>query len=162
MIYTGKNMTFTDDNTSVPTIGLDDKNLDEVRRRRMFAFVFDYLIIAFLSFIAGVGVFFLGIITLGLGWLLYGMIIPVVAALYFVFTLAGPAQATPGMRFFSLKLVRYDGQPIDVLNSILHLFLFWAGNMVLPFFILLVSLFSADKRLMHDILLGTVMVRTDI
>ncbi|MBO6815196.1 MAG: RDD family protein [Rhizobiaceae bacterium] len=138
-----------------------DDSLEEVRRRRIFAFVVDYLFILFFSFIAGIVVFFLGILTLGLGWLLYGAIIPVIAALYFIFTLAGPAQATPGMRMFALRMKRYDGGVIDIWTSIVHLVLFWTGNVVLPGFILLVSLFSKDKRLLHDILLGTVIVRSD-
>ena len=140
---------------------IEPELLEEVRRRRVFAFVADYIAIIALSFFVGIFVLFLGLITFGLGWLLFGMIVPGVATLYFVLTLASDKQATPGMRLFALKMVRQDGTPIDFWTSFLHLLLFWAGNMVLPVFILLVSLFTNEKRLVHDILLGTVVMRTD-
>jgi len=149
-------------NTPIEASNIPDGGLEEVRRRRMLAFGVDYLFILILSFIAGIIVFFFGIITLGLGWLLYGAVIPITAFVYFLFTLAGPAQATPGMRMFSLQLLRYNGKRIDLFVSVLHLLLFWAGNIVLPGVILLASLFTKDKRLVHDILLETVMVRSDV
>lgn len=136
-------------------------NLDEVRRRRMLAFVFDYVLIAILSFFAGVVVFFLGIITLGLGWLLYGAIVPIVTLLYFGLTMGGDQQASIGMRLFSIRLEFLDGRKPEFFSAVLHTVLFWVGNMILPVVILFASLFSRRKRLLHDYLLGTVMVRAE-
>ena len=56
--------------------------LEGVRIRRVLAFIVDYFIVALLSFGAGVGVFLLGIITLGAGWLLYAVLVPLVAIAY--------------------------------------------------------------------------------
>ncbi len=42
-----------------------------VLSRRVFAFIIDYVIVALLCIPAAVVVFFLGIMTLGLGFLLY-------------------------------------------------------------------------------------------
>jgi uncharacterized RDD family membrane protein YckC len=39
--------------------------------------------------------------------------------------------------------------------------LFWAGNVILSPLVLLVTLFADRKRALHDLLLGTVVVRTD-
>ena len=135
--------------------------LDEVRRRRVFAFVADYLLIALLSVFAGVIVFFFGLLTLGLGWALYGVIVPVITLAYFGLTLGGNSQASLGMNLFGLRIEFLDGRSLDFLAAVLHTILFWIGNMILPGIILLASLFSNRKRLLHDYLLGTVMLRSD-
>ncbi len=132
---------------------------DEVVTRRVFAFLFDWTVVALLSLIAGIIVFFLGIVTLGLAWLLYGGIFPLVGLVYTAFTLGGPSQATPGMRIFGLRIARLDGRVLDPLWGAMHSVLFWVGNMILTPFIPLVALFTARKQTVHDLLLGTVVVR---
>jgi uncharacterized RDD family membrane protein YckC len=132
-----------------------------VLSRRVFAFVIDYLIVGLLWIPAAVVVFFLGIITLGLGWFLYPVLYVVVALLYFGLTLGGPSQATPGMRVMGIALMRADGRPMDFLTAVVHMVLFWILNSVLTPLILLAGLFLERSRLVHDLLLGTVMVRTN-
>ena len=62
---------------------LDDvRAYDGVRTRRVFAFLIDYLIVGLLVVLAAVLVAFIGILTLGLGWLLYGILVPLVALIY--------------------------------------------------------------------------------
>lgn len=141
---------------------LTEGRLGGVRTRRMLAFVIDYLLVAVLTGIAAVVIFFLGILTLGLGWLLYFIIAPLVAIVYVGTTMGGEHQATLGMRFFSLRIERLDGGRVDFFLAILHGVLFWALHIVMTPFLLLISLFSSKKRLLHDILLGTVVVRSDM
>lgn len=136
--------------------------LDNVRTRRVLAFLIDYALIAILSFIFGIVVFFLGILTLGLAWLLYFVLPPLVAMAYVGLTMGGPNQATPGMQFFALKIVREDGERIDPFLAVLHGVIFWVAHIVLTPFMLAVSLFSSKKRLVQDILLGTLVIRSDI
>ena len=81
-----------------------------VLSRRVFAFVIDYAIVLLLCIPAAVVVFFLGIITLGLGFMLYPALFVIVALLYFGMTLGGPSQATPGMRMMGIALARVDGR----------------------------------------------------
>jgi uncharacterized RDD family membrane protein YckC len=50
---------------------------------------------------------------------------------------------------------------VDGLLAIVHSVLFWAGNVLLTPLILLASLFLDRKRTVHDLLLGTVVARTD-
>lgn len=132
-----------------------------VRTRRIIAFLFDYALVLLLVVIAVPIVAFLGIVTFGIAWLLYAILAPVVALSYVAWTVGGPEQATLGMRAMGIKLVRYDEQPIDWMTAIVHAVLFWAANAVLTPLILLVGLFMHHKRLLHDLALGTVVVRTE-
>ncbi|MDH4985421.1 RDD family protein [Aminobacter anthyllidis] len=139
----------------------DSRAYDGVRTRRILAFLIDYLIVGLLMIPFAIVIFFLGILTLGLGWMLFGVLFPVVALLYIWMTLGGPNQATTGMRMMGIRLDRLDGRPIDGLLAVVHSVLFWAGNVVLTPLVLLVSLFSDRKRTLHDLLLGTVVSRSD-
>ncbi|UXT21954.1 RDD family protein [Agrobacterium tumefaciens] len=131
-----------------------------VLSRRIFAFLIDYAIVLLLCIPAAVIVFFLGVITLGLGFFLYPALFVIVAVLYFGMTLGGPSQATPGMRAMGIAMARMDGRRIDFLLSTVHIVLFWVINSVLTPLILLAGLFTERSRLVHDFLLGTAIVRT--
>lgn len=140
--------------------GLQAANLDGVLTRRVFAFVIDFLIVALLSIPVSIVIFFLGIFTLGLGWFLYAIMFPALAIIYVAFTMGGEAQATVGMRANDIHLARLDGGRIDPLTALVHSVLFWAGNVLLSPLVLLVTLFADQKRTLHDLLLGTIVVRT--
>ncbi|WP_295814675.1 RDD family protein [uncultured Nitratireductor sp.] len=131
-----------------------------VRTRRIFAFCIDYLLIALMMIPVAIVVALLGIMTLGLGWLLFGILAPMTALLYVAMTLGGRNQATLGMQFMDIRLARLDGGRVDSLLAIVHTVLFWAGNAVLTPLILLASLVLDHKRTVHDLLLGTVVVRS--
>lgn len=151
-------------NTATPDINgrfSDWRYFDGVRSRRVMAFIIDYAIVVLICVIAIPIIAILGVATLGAGWLLYGILGPMVALSYIGWTISSAAQATPGMRFMSIKIERYDGAPIDLVTGIVHAVLFWAGNVILTPFIALVALFTRDKRMLHDIFLGTVVVRSD-
>lgn len=141
---------------------LDDWRVYEgVRSRRVFAFLVDYLIIGLLLIPFAILVFLLGILTLGLGWALFGILGPAVALIYVWNTLGGASQATLGMQMMGIRLERLDGQRVDGLLAVVHTVLFWAGNAILTPLILLASLFLDRKRTLHDLLLGTVVTRSD-
>lgn len=137
----------------------DWRLLAGVRTRRIVAFCLDYVLILLLSVPFAVLVFLLGIVTLGLGFALYGVLLPAVALLYVAFTLGGAAQATPGMRAMGLRAVRDDGRPVDPLLAVVHTALFWAANVLVTPLILLASLVLDRKRLVHDVLTGIVILR---
>lgn len=140
---------------------LDDARLyDGVRTRRIIAVVIDYLIVALLTIPVAILVFFLGILTLGLGWALFSVLVPIVALTYVWFTLGSADQATTGMKLMGVRLERLDGRPVDGVLAVVHSVLFWAGNVILTPLVLLVSLFADRKRTLHDLLLGTVVART--
>jgi uncharacterized RDD family membrane protein YckC len=139
---------------------LDDWRMYQgVRTSRIFAFLIDYVIVFVLCIPVAVLIAILGVATLGLGWMLYGIMFPMVALAYVATTMGGPRQATKGMQMMGLKLERLDGQKVDGLLAVVHTVLFWGLNVVLTPFILLATLFLDRKRTVHDLLLGTVVVR---
>jgi uncharacterized RDD family membrane protein YckC len=141
---------------------LDDvRAYDGVRTRRIFAFILDYVIVGLLMIPPALVVLLLGLLTFGLGWMLFGILFPIVAILYIWNTLGGPEQATVGMRMMDIKLERLDGKPVDGMLAVVHSVLFWAANAVLTPLVLLVALFTDRKRTLHDLLLGTVVARSD-
>ena len=136
-----------------------DHAFDGVLTRRVLAFVIDYVIVLLLLVPAWVILFVLSVLTLGLGFFLYPVSFFIVAGLYFAMTLSSSSQATPGMRVMDLTMERDDGRPIDFSIAVVHVVLFWVINSLLTPFLLLAGLFTSRKRLIHDMLLGTCMVR---
>ena len=133
---------------------------DGVRTRRIFAFLIDAAVILFLMVAAYVLIAVLGIFTLGLLWLLFPAVGPVVAILYSTLTIGGPRSATPGMRFMGIEIRNVRGEQIDYGIALLHVLGFWFSIAILTPLILLVALFTERKQLLHDLILGTVAVRS--
>lgn len=131
-----------------------------VRSRRVFAFLIDASMILFLMLVASLVIAVLGIFTLGLGWFLFPLVWPVVAILYEVLTKGGPASATPGMRLMGIELRTLAGERLNYPLALLHSLGFWFSVTLLTPFILLVSLFSSRKQLLHDLALSTAAVRS--
>jgi len=131
-----------------------------VRSRRVFAFLIDFCVIAVLMIAAYLAIGVLGIFTLGLLWFLLPAVWPVVAILYSVLSLGGPHSATPGMRFMGIEIRNLRGERIDYAIALFHALGFWFSVAILTPLILLVALFTARKQLLHDLILGTVAVRS--
>lgn len=144
----------------LPTRFADGRLYDGVRTRRIMAFLIDYAMVIALVILAIPVVGLIGIATFGIGWLLYAVLGPAVALAYIGWTTGGPNQATWGMQWMDIRVVRYDGQTIDWMTAIVHAVIFWAANVLLTPFILLLALFTHHKRLLHDLALGTVVVRS--
>jgi len=131
-----------------------------VRTRRIFAFLIDAATILFLMLAASLVIAVLGIFTLGLGWLLFPAVWPVVAIVYTVLTLGGPRSATPGMRFMGIEIRTVGGERMNHGLALLHAVLFWFSITILTPLILFVALFTERKQLLHDLILGTMAVRS--
>lgn len=130
---------------------------DSVIRKRCVAFIVDAIVILVLSAIAYVVVGLLGIITLGLAWLLLGLVFPVVGLGYNALTIGGPNSATIGQRMMGLEVRMWFGGKVTPLIAAFHALLFWFSLVVFcP--ILLWCFFDARKRCLHDILAGVVVI----
>ena len=132
-----------------------------VLARRVLAFVIDFVIISIPVVLAAMFIFAFGIVTLGLGFALYWLLpaaTVIWAIFYFGVTLGGPASATIGMRVVDLEMrTWYGGNAYFVLGAV-HAVVFWLSISALTPFILLVAFFNERRRLLHDIVLGTVVV----
>lgn len=134
---------------------------DGVLARRVIAFIIDFFIIAVPVVLAAMFIFAFGIITLGLGFALYWLLSPATviwALVYYGVTLGGPASASLGMRVVDLEMRTWYGAPAYFLLGAVHAIVFWLTISALTPFILLVAFFNARGRLLHDILLGTVVI----
>jgi len=132
-----------------------------VLARRVVAFVIDFIIIAVPVVLAAMFIFAFGIITLGLGWALYWLLPAasvIWAIVYFGFTIGSPASATIGMRVMDLEMRTWYGAPAYFVLGAVHAIAFWFTVSFFTPFVLLVAFFNDRGRLLHDIMLGTVVI----
>ncbi|HUU24426.1 MAG TPA: RDD family protein [Methyloceanibacter sp.] len=130
---------------------------EAVIRKRCVAFLIDAIIIALLWAVAVVAVTILGVLTLGLAWLLFGLIFPAVGLGYNALTIGGPKAATVGQRMMGLTVPMWYGGKVTPLIAAFHALLFWF-SLVIFFPILLWAFFDQRKRCLHDILAGVVVI----
>jgi uncharacterized RDD family membrane protein YckC len=134
-----------------------------VLARRVVAFVIDLIIIAIPLIVGWTFIFVFGLVTFGLGWALFWLMSPgsvIWALLYYGTTLGGPASATIGMRAMEIEMRTWYGAPAYFVLGAVHAIVFWISISVLTPFILLVGFFNARRRLLHDILVGTVLINS--
>lgn len=132
-----------------------------VLARRTVAFFIDIVIILIPVVFAGFFIFVFGLVTFGLGWVLFWLLQAasiIWALLYYGFTLGAPASATIGMRVMEIELRTWYGAPCYFVLGAVHAVVFWITVSALSPFILLVGFFNSRARLLHDILLGTVVI----
>ena len=134
---------------------------DVVLPRRVVAFFIDLVIIALPLIAASIFIFVLGLVTFGLGWALFWLLSPasvIWALFYYGMTLGGTASATLGMRVMDIEMRTWYGAPAYFVLGAVHAIVFWISVSVLSPVILVVGFFNARKRLLHDIVVGTVII----
>jgi uncharacterized RDD family membrane protein YckC len=134
---------------------------DGVLARRVVAFLIDFIVIAVPVVLAAMFIFAFGIVTLGLGFALYWLLpaaTVVWALVYFGATLGGASSATIGMRVMDLEMRTWYGAPAYFVLGAVHAIAFWFTLSFFTPFVLLVAFFNQRRRLLHDIILGTVII----
>ena len=132
-----------------------------VLSRRVIAFLVDLFMIAVPLALLAVFILVFGVVTLGLGWFLFFLFTPlsvIWALVYYGITLGGAQSATIGMRLVGLEMRTWYGGPMYFLLGVMHAVAFWLTVSLLTPFVLLVGLFNDRKRLLHDMLVGTVVI----
>jgi uncharacterized RDD family membrane protein YckC len=135
-----------------------------VLARRCIAFLIDITIITVPVLFAAIFVFIFGLLTLGLGWALFGLLSPAAALwgiAYYGFTFGGPASATIGMRIMDIEMRTWYGAPAYFVLGAVHAIVFWLTVSFLTPFILLIAFFNHRRRLLHDILVGTTVINNN-
>jgi uncharacterized RDD family membrane protein YckC len=136
-----------------------------VLARRVVAFMIDFLVISVPIMLGAMFIFAFGIVTLGLGWALYWLLPPasvVWAIVYFGVTLGGARSATVGMRIMDLEMRTWYGAPAYFVLGAVHAIAFWFSVSFFTPFVLLVAFFNERRRLLHDIVLGTVVINNAV
>lgn len=132
-----------------------------VAMRRVFAFLIDLVVLSVPVILGYIFIAVFGLLTLGLGWVLFWVAWPasvVWAILYYGASLGGPHSATVGMRVMDLELRTWYGAPGYFVLGAMHAVLFWVSVSFLSPLVVLVGLFNSRRRLLHDFVLGTVII----
>jgi uncharacterized RDD family membrane protein YckC len=136
-----------------------------VLTRRVFACLIDIVVLSVPIILGYLFIALFGLITLGLGWVLFWLAWPasvVWAVVYYGACLGGPHSATLGMRVMDLELRTWYGASGYFILGAMHGVLFWISISFLSPLVLLVGLFNSRRRLLHDIVLGTVIINNSV
>jgi uncharacterized RDD family membrane protein YckC len=137
---------------------------DGVLARRVVAFFIDLTMIAVPALLVALFILVFGIFTLGLGWFFFILFWPGVvvwALVYYAVGFGSPASATIGMRIMDLEMRTWYGAPAYALLGAVHAVVFWITCSALTPLILLVAFFNARRRLLHDMLAGTIVINNE-
>jgi uncharacterized RDD family membrane protein YckC len=136
-----------------------------VLARRMIAFVIDLFILVIPIVLAGIFMAAATIATLGLAVVFFAILSPLYwpliviwALCYYGYTFGSPASATIGMRVMDLEMRTWYGGPAYFVLGAVHAVVFWLTTSFLTPLILLVGFFNDRKRLLHDMVVGTVVI----
>lgn len=138
---------------------------DGVTLRRIFAYGLDIAILTALA--AGLWIVgtFLTVLSFGLLFPVKVLALALLPLVYHIGLLASSGAATLGMRVMDLRLVstapdadEWDGRP-TLVQAVIQVVCFFGSVALTGFLILLVVLFNARRRTLHDWLAGTVVVK---
>ena len=126
-----------------------------VRMRRILAVCIDLVLVSLL--VAVLWIISI-VLTFGLALFFLPPLYPFVAFFYNGLTVSGSRMATPGMRAMDLEMRMQDtGARVPFINAAVQAVLFYVSWFFPP--ILLVSLIDGEKRCLHDIIAGVVVIR---
>jgi uncharacterized RDD family membrane protein YckC len=131
--------------------------------KRSVAFLIDLVVLAVPVVLGYIFIGVFGLLTLGIGWALFWLAWPatvVWVVVYYGATLGGPHSATLGMRVMDIELRTWYGSPGYFVLGAMHAVLFWVSISFLSPLVLLVGLFNGRRRLLHDVILGTVVINS--
>lgn len=138
---------------------------DGVTLRRVFAYGLDVAILAALAVGLWIVGTFLTVLSFGLLFPVKVLALALLPLVYHIGLLASSGAATLGMRLMGLRLVstaqdsaQWDGRP-TLVQAAIQVICFYGSVALTGALILLVVLFNARRRTLHDWLAGTVVIR---
>lgn len=136
-----------------------------VMLRRIVAYVVDGLIVLGLASAVWIATGLLTMLSFGLLAPLQALAVALVPLAYHSVLIAAPGSATLGMRLFGLK-VRSIATDLDagggrptLLQAIIQVVAFYGSIAATGSLVLIVALFNARRRTLHDWLAGTIVIR---
>jgi uncharacterized RDD family membrane protein YckC len=140
-----------------------------VLARRLVAFIIDLCIIAVPFVMLAMFVLATTIATLGLAAIFFALLSPLFWPLivlwpicYYGFCFGSSASATIGMRVMDLEMRTWYGAPAYFVLGAVHAVVYWITVCGLSPFVLLVAFVNERRRLLHDVLIGTVVINNAI
>jgi uncharacterized RDD family membrane protein YckC len=133
--------------------------------RRAFAFLIDLVVLSVPVILGYAFIAVFGLFTLGVGWALFWLAWPasvIWAIVYYGASLGGAHSATIGMRVMDLEIRTWYGAPGYFVLGAMHAVLFWITVSFLTPLVVLVGLFNGRRRLLHDFVLGTVIINSSV
>jgi uncharacterized RDD family membrane protein YckC len=144
------------------------QNMDSMRHpelfngitlKRIFAYLIDLVAISILVMAAWVATGLLGILSFGLLLPLQAMVVVLLPLAYHTLLIASPASATLGMRVMGIQVANAaDGLPPSLLQALILTVAFFGSVALTGFLVLIVALFTPQRRTLHDFLAGTVVI----
>ena len=132
---------------------------DGLLTRRVTAYLIDLVLIGVLTLALAILGLILGFLTFGLAWLTLLFVVPAAIVIYYALTLGSPKRATVGMQMMDIVLTPTREQALDGWMAIFHALLFWVTIWVCWPVTILVALFTPRRQMIHDLIMGTLMVR---
>lgn len=136
----------------------DEEFISGVMTRRIVAWLIDVLLISLIMAVLWTLLFLFGLLTLGLG---FGamVVLPAVPFLYHFLSLLRTSSATPGQAIMGLTVRRdADLGPPTGLQALIFTVVFYL-TLATTGLLLLVALFTARHRTLHDMASDLVVVR---
>lgn len=138
-------------------LGMTPEAFADILSARIFAFVIDLAILGVIILAVLFLSLLVGIISFGLLWPGPTLVWVVVLA-YFTLSKGGPTSATPGMRLMRIQMRTMEGFNPGYLVAFLHTVLYFLSYSFI--FVLLLPLFNVRRRCLHDLLCGTIYLRS--
>lgn len=132
---------------------------DGLLTRRATAYLVDVVLMSVIVFAITLVGAILGFFTFGLAWVSLVFAVPAAIILYYAATLGSPRRATVGMQMMDIVLTPTRGQPLDGWMAVLHALVFWITIWICWPVTLLFALFTPRRQMIHDLIMGTLMVR---
>lgn len=145
--------------TALPDPATAPELFDGVLTRRVFAFVIDLVILGAMVLAFSLVGLVAGFLTFGLAWVALVVVVPASIVLYYAATLGSPKRATVGMQLMDIVLTPTRGQPLDGWMAVIHAAIFWVTVWISWPLSLLIALFTPRRQMLHDLLVGGLMVR---
>ena len=132
---------------------------DGLLTRRLFAYMIDLFMLMFITSAMMIAAFVSGTISFGLPIPAVIFAIPASIIGYYAITLGSKRRATIGMGMMDIVLTPVRGQPLNGRRAFFHPMVFWLTFWILSPFSVAVALFTPRRQLLHDLIMGVLMVR---
>ncbi|MHA6731148.1 RDD family protein [Devosia sp. A369] len=146
-------------NPTLPDPATAPELFEGVLTRRVIAFVIDLFVMSLMIIGFSLVGIIAGFLTFGLAWLALVFVVPAAIIVYYGVTLGSSKRATLGMQMMDIVLTPTRGQPLDGWMAIIHAAVFWLTTWISWPLSLAFALFTPRRQMIHDLVVGTLMVR---